>query len=468
MRIRSWHFVVTGGLGGLAGFALMELVAALSGGGDSRLETIASKAVYFAGFGLAVGAALGMTEGWVRHERSKLLYGLFVGLILGAAGGAAGGAVGQAIFGLYPVRYASASSVDLALALDSSGSMKMFGVFGSDPWGKRREAATKLVDRLSRRDRVAIVDFDGQGQVTFPLTALTGDDARRAAKAAIAGIDDSGATNIDAGLSAAFSALLAKAEPGRPQHVIFLTDGKGEYHPSTLRPALDHHIRVHTIGLGSGVDGALLESIAQATGGSYHPVERAADLIAAFDQIFSQNIDMTVHASGAAPAGAEQVSIPAIHTALRVLSWAIVGLALGFGQGVRENTREDLRACSLGGFFGGALGGALFDPVSAGIDLGGGLVGRALADVVVGAAIGGAMRIAQARIVERSRKPTTALLSFLPQRPSPISVGARAPGGGDQAPGGRAGSSRPGVPTFRPAVPARDLPHGGAEHERSL
>lgn len=429
MRTRSWHFIVTGGLGGLAGFALMEIVTALLADGGSRLETVGSKAIYFAGFGLAVGATLGMTEGLVRKDRAQLRYGLVMGLLLGAAGGAAGGALGQAIYGLYPVRYSSASTADLAIALDSSGSMKQLFFLGNDPWGKRKKAAMQLVDRLSRRNRVAVVDFDGEGRVVFPLTALDGDDARQAAKAAVAGIDDSGETSLDAGLTAALGALLADAEPGRTQHVIFLTDGIGAFTPSTLRPAVDHHVAIHSVGLGSGVDGELLASIARATGGSYHSVERASDLIGVFEQIFSQSIDMTVHNPGQPPAGAEQVSSPALHTALRILSWAIVGLALGFGQGVRENTREDLRACSLGGFVGGAIGGALFNPVSAWIDLGAGLVGRALADVVVGAAIGGTMRLAQAKLVEAARKPTTTLLAMLPEKRTQISTGPRAAGG---------------------------------------
>jgi hypothetical protein len=439
MRVRSWHFVVTGGLGGLVGFVFMEIVAALGTDGGSRLETVGSKAIYFAGFGLAVGAALGMTEGLVRKDRARLRYGLVMGLVLGAAGGAAGGALGQAIYGLYPVRYASAANADLAIALDSSGSMKLFFFGGSDPSGKRRKAAMRLVDRLSRHDRVAVVDFDGEGRVVFPLTPLDGDAARQAAKAAIAGIDDVGDTSLDAGLTAALGALLADDEPGRPKHVIFLTDGVGAFTPSTLEPALAHHVAIHTVGLGSAVDGDLLASIARATGGSFHPVEEASDLIGVFEQIFSQNIDMTVQDPGQPPPGADQVSHPAVHAALRILSWAIVGLAVGFGQGVRENTREDLRACSLGGLIGGAIGGALFNPVSAWVDLGAGLVGRALADVVVGAAIGGTMRLAQAQLVESSGKPTTTLLALLPEKRTAITAGPQGASGGHGLRGGRAG-----------------------------
>lgn len=417
MRVRSWHFVLTGGLGGLVGFALMEAVAAWLGGGGSRLETVGSKAIYFAGFGMAVGAALGMTEGYVRKDRRRLLYGLLVGLILGAAGGAGGGAAGQTLYGLFPVRYAGASNADLAIALDSSASMKILLFGGNDPGGKRKKAASRLVDRLSSSDRVAIIDFDGEGRVLLPLTALDGPKARRAAKAAIARIDDSGDTSLDAGLSAALGALLADEDAGRPRHVIFLTDGIGAFNAPTIDPAIEHGIAIHTVGLGSEVDRDLLAWIAQSTGGGYYPVADASDLIAVFERIFSESLDMTVRQPAAVAAAGEQLTHPALHFVLRIVSWALMGLALGFGQGVRENTREDLRACSLGGLFGGALGGALFNPVGGWIDLGAGLVGRALADVVVGAAIGGTMRLAQVQLVEASGKPTTTLLRMLPAKP---------------------------------------------------
>ena len=62
------------------------------------------------------------------------------------------------------------------------------------------------------------------------------------------------------------------------------------------------------------------------------------------------------------------------------------------------------------------MGGALFDPLSSLVSLGAGLVGRGIADVVVGACIGGSMRLAQEKIVEASGKPKTTLLSVLPKR----------------------------------------------------
>src|SRR6476659_5293326 len=78
-RVRSRYFILSGGLGGLVGLALMEMVFLQSQGVTSRLGKIEWMAIYFGGFGLAVGAALGMTEGIVRRNRGRTLYGLAMG-----------------------------------------------------------------------------------------------------------------------------------------------------------------------------------------------------------------------------------------------------------------------------------------------------------------------------------------------------------------------------------------------------
>ena len=417
-RVRSRYFLLSGGLGGLAGFVLMEVVTFFSQGSGSRGGDILRMAIYFAGFGLAVGAALGMTEGFVQKKRSRMVYGLTMGLILGVVGGFVGGAVGQTIYGLVPRKSTLASSADVAIALDSSSSMRsslLWFVSGNDPNGERRTAAKSLIDQLSGNDRVAVVDFDEVGNVYFPLTVVDSVSVRDAAKQAVDQIDDSGGTNLSAGLDLALEELI-RNKSGRRQFLIFLTDGAGYYDGAAQRRAKAEGIAIYTIGLGPDVESALLTSIAEETGGKYYPVSNASQLSLLFQQIYVESVgDMTSRAGSSTP-GVTSGGGSTIHIILRILSWALMGLAIGAGQGVRENTREDLRACSLGGFLGGAVGGALFDPVANGIALGAGLVGRCLADVVVAACIGGSMRLAQQHIVEASGKETTTLLSVLPKK----------------------------------------------------
>lgn len=413
MRVRSRWFILSGALGGLVGFLLMEMVSVPGAGAGTFTGNLLRMSLYFAGFGLAVGVALGMTEGVVQRRPGRAIYGFFMGLILGAVGGFAGGAIGQTIYSLVPRTHTVSSTSDLAIALDSSGSMRELFFWGNDPWGERRSAAENLIDRLSPTDRVAIVDFDHESVVIHPLSFLGSETAREAAKSAVGRIDNVGGTNLSAGLDAAIGELAAKKAPDRDQFIIFLTDGQGEYFPESAARARQEGIKIYTVGLGEEIPADLLAGIAAETGGQYYPVADASELTALFEKIFREHGGAMVEKEAT-----ESDTNPLLLLGLRILSWAFMGLLIGLGQGIRENTREDLWACGLGGFLGGALGGALFDPVVSLLTAGDGLAGRALADIVVGACIGGSMRLAQQKIVEESGKPPTPLTSVLPQRAS--------------------------------------------------
>ncbi len=415
MKVRSWHFIVSGAVGGMAGFVLMELCSVFFQEGGTRTQNVLQMGLYFAGFGLAVGSSLGFTEGFVLKKRSRRNYGLIMGLILGAVGGFVGGLVGQGIYGLAPLRYALRSDSDIAIALDSSGSMRHLFFWGNDPWGQRKKAARHLVERLGSTDRIAIVDFDETAQVLFPLAFVDSSDVRKAAQSAIDRIDDDGGTSLDSGLMASIEELARNRTSGRRQHIIFLTDGVGQYSPDTARRAGLSDIAVHTIGLGDEVDSQVLGQIAQMTGGHYHPVERASELIEVFESILTENIAMVAGGNERnSEVKGELLTSPILLLLLRVLSWGVMGLAIGLGQGIRENTREDLRACAIGGLIGGLIGGALFDYVASLVQLGGGTLGRGVADILVGACIGGSMRLAQEQIVLASEHPPTTLLRLLP------------------------------------------------------
>jgi Mg-chelatase subunit ChlD len=171
--------------------------------------------------------------------------------------------------------------LDLALVLDSSGSMA-----DNDPTGLRRQGAKAFVDALLAEDRTAVVDFDDSATV---LQGLTTDKA--AVKAAIDNIDESGGTNLGAGIAAALDVLRAAPDgDDRARMVIMLTDGQGSYDASLTAAAKNLNVTVYTIGLGSSVDHALLQSIANGTGGQYHHVASAAELPEVFRSL-SQSTD---------------------------------------------------------------------------------------------------------------------------------------------------------------------------------
>jgi von Willebrand factor type A domain len=81
-------------------------------------------------------------------------------------------------------------------------------------------------DTLLVSDRASVVDFDGPARLA---QALTSDKA--ALKAAIDTIDDSGSTDIGAGVRTGIDSLGAQGDPARV--MVLLTDGDGSYSSGT-------------------------------------------------------------------------------------------------------------------------------------------------------------------------------------------------------------------------------------------
>lgn len=396
MRASTVYFTLAGALGGAIGFGLMELVRGLLGATAGSSGSLTFSGWQFAAFGLAVGGALGATEGLYFRNNVVLLRGLLLGGFLGLLGGFLGGVFGQWIFNRVPMEYVSKSTADIAIVLDSSGSMKAFIFGGNDPWGQRHKASKQLIDRLSTNDRVAVVDFDDVGRLALPLTRLADDAARKQAKDAVDSIDSSGGTNLDAGLQVAIEELQRSRESGRSQTILFLTDGVGTYSPSTAESARRSGITIHTVGLGSEVDSQMLEGIASTTEGRYFAVGQASDLIATFERIRKESLgNMADQRRQGADQGAtdeEQRTSPIWLWLVRLASWGAMGLLLGLGQGLRDNSWQDLRSCALGGMLGGVVGGVLIEAFQLGLTGASGLYSRALADILVGALIGGSLR----------------------------------------------------------------------------
>jgi von Willebrand factor type A domain/Bacterial TSP3 repeat len=150
----------------------------------------------------------------------------------------------------------------------------------NDPSGLRLVGAKNFVDALLPDDRAAVIDFDSTAIVRQDLTT-----DKDAVKAAIDDIDASGGTDIGAGVRAGLNVLLANSDPDRARMMIMLTDGFGSYDPALTEQAKAAGIAIYTIGLGASVDDALLQSIADGTGGKYNKVATAADLPEVFRRI---------------------------------------------------------------------------------------------------------------------------------------------------------------------------------------
>lgn len=172
--------------------------------------------------------------------------------------------------------------MSLAVVIDRSGSM------AGDKLVQAKQAAEGLIERLSVRDRVALVQYDDGAQVILPITNM--DTAGKArAHAAIRRIMDGGGTNLHDGLALGRDELLATPMAGALDRVILLSDGQANAGITDLPTlsgvagtAADRGIRITTVGLGVDYNEELMEALAEHGRGHYYYVQQAGDLQSIF------------------------------------------------------------------------------------------------------------------------------------------------------------------------------------------
>ncbi|MFW6021500.1 MAG: VWA domain-containing protein, partial [Guyparkeria sp.] len=194
-----------------------------------------------------------------------------------------------------------AGNSDVVLTIDSSGSMGT-----EDPDDLRIEAGKRFVDGMNPQARAAVVDFDSGATL---LQGLTTD--RAALKAALDQIDSSGGTSLTAGVSTALNHLLAESN-NAGRFIILLTDGEGSWDSSLADQAADNDVVIFTVGLGGGVDDALLQSIASDTGGQYYKADTASDIDPIFQAILVTTSTIADSGMQAALAGGGTFTEPGI------------------------------------------------------------------------------------------------------------------------------------------------------------
>ena len=154
----------------------------------------------------------------------------------------------------------STLGIAVVLALDVSGSM------AGGALTQAKTAAHRFLDDLGPQDTVAIVAF---GDAVVPLLAFTTD--RAAAGAAIDGLAASGDTALyDATVA---SVRLAVDSGNSRLAVVLLTDGVDDgsllSRADALTTAQTLGVPVFAIGLGTGIDRAYLQELAQGSGGRF-------------------------------------------------------------------------------------------------------------------------------------------------------------------------------------------------------
>lgn len=170
-------------------------------------------------------------------------------------------------------------SLEVALVLDSSGSMGE-----NDPGYLRREGARLLADRCPPGTRFTLVRFESAARRLVDRSADAGE-----LKGALSQIGASGGTRVCLGLGEAVGAF-RNAEPGARKAVVLFTDGLSE-DKCTAEDLASDGITLFSVGLSKAADGATLQAMAAATGGSYVHALTSADLQAVFDVVAAGILD---------------------------------------------------------------------------------------------------------------------------------------------------------------------------------
>lgn len=155
------------------------------------------------------------------------------------------------------------AGVAMVLVIDRSGSMS------GAPLEMAKAACRATLGTLEATDLLEVIAFDGKPSRAVPMQPVR---LRASMDVSLARIQPGGGTEILASLDMAYQDL-ARVR-ARKKHIVLLTDGNadtdGIYEVASA--AFADGITVTSVGLGSGVNEALLRSIAEAGGGRFHGV----------------------------------------------------------------------------------------------------------------------------------------------------------------------------------------------------
>ncbi|MEW6434016.1 MAG: VIT domain-containing protein [Myxococcota bacterium] len=146
---------------------------------------------------------------------------------------------------------------DLIVLLDTSGSMS------GAPLDQARRVASALVDSLNDQDQLELIEFSNSARrwKRGPVNATSSN--RRDAQAWLARLRASGGTEMRTGILEALAPLRADAQ----RQIVLITDGLIGFEDEVLAEIsqrLPKGSRVHTVGVGSGVNRSLTQPAARA------------------------------------------------------------------------------------------------------------------------------------------------------------------------------------------------------------
>jgi len=173
--------------------------------------------------------------------------------------------------------------LNLCLILDHSGSM------AGRPLETVKQAAHRIVEKLSPGDRISIVVFDHKAKVLVPNQFV---ESPSGIKVQINKLTPSGGTAIDEGMRLGIEEL-AKAKKDTISQALLLTDGENEHGDNDrclklAELAANYNLTLNTLGFGDHWNQDVLENIADAAGGTLAYIQRPEDAVSEFSRLFER------------------------------------------------------------------------------------------------------------------------------------------------------------------------------------
>jgi Ca-activated chloride channel homolog len=170
-------------------------------------------------------------------------------------------------------------ALDLALVLDTSGSME------GPPIEALRASARELAAKLRDGDHLSVVVFHSKSEVLVPNVAVSPAN-RTTIDRAISNIHATGTTDLFGGLSLGLAQLTAGIMPNGINRIVLLSDGvpnSSAALPQTVAMIRQAGVSVTSLGFGIDYDTTLMTQIARDTGGAFHYLEQADQVAKVFD-----------------------------------------------------------------------------------------------------------------------------------------------------------------------------------------